>query len=229
MIRKIFAKARQEGRRFLLEPECYSILEKYNIPIANFLIARTAVEAAKCANKIGYAVALKILSRDVIHKSELGGVALDLKTKEDVCNAFHKISMNVKKQSPNSKIQGVLVQEMISPSTEVIVGAIKDPQFGPTIMFGLGGVFVELIKDVAFRLVPITRDEALGLIKGIKAYPILQGYRGSPAVNIEAIVHILVNISRLVNDYPEIQELDLNPIVVNEKRAKTIDARIIIE
>ncbi len=229
MIKKFLVNARKEGRRFLLEPECYSILEKYNIPVDNFRVARTAEEAAECANEIGYAVVLKILSQDVIHKSDLGGVALDLKTQEDVYKAFHKITMNVKKQSPNSKIQGVLVQEMVSPSIEVIVGAINDPQFGPTIMFGLGGVFVEVIKDVAFRLVPVRRDEALEMIREIKAYPILQGYRGTPAVDIESIAQILVNISRLVNNYPEIQELDLNPVVVNEKRAKVIDARLIID
>ena len=124
---------------------------------------------------------------------------------------------------------GVLVQEMVPPSMEVIVGTVKDPQFGSTIMYGLGGIFVEIIKDVSFRLVPITRDEAFEMIEELKAYPILQGYRKTSSVKKEAIIQILVNISQLISDYPEIEELDLNPIVINEKGAKVIDARIIIE
>jgi acetyl-CoA synthetase (ADP-forming) len=136
---------------------------------------------------------------------------------------------NVKKHDSKAKIVGVLVQEMAPPSTEVIVGAIKDPQFGPAIMFGLGGVFVEVLKDVTFRVAPITEDDACEMISEVKAYPLLKGYRNTPPADIDAITKILLSTSRLVTDHMEIKELDLNPVIVYEKGAKTVDARIILE
>jgi len=172
---------------------------------------------------------LKIVSPDIIHKSDVGGVVVNLKDERDVHNAYNQILENVKKQNPEAKIIGMLVQEMAPPSTEVIVGAIKDPQFGPSVMFGLGGIFVEVLKDVTFRVAPITRDEACEMISEVKAYPLLKGYRNTPPVDIGAIAEILLNTSKLVTDYQEIKELDLNPILVYEKGAKTVDARIILE
>jgi acetyl-CoA synthetase (ADP-forming) len=136
---------------------------------------------------------------------------------------------NVKKHKPNAKINGILVQEMAPCSTEVIIGAIKDAQFGPTLMFGFGGTFVEVMKDVSFRIAPITEEEAKEMITEVKAYPILRGYRGQPPADIDALAKILLNTSRLVMDHQEIKELDLNPVMVYEKGAKTVDARIILE
>lgn len=143
--------------------------------------------------------------------------------------AYNQIIENVKRSKPYAKILGVNVQEMALPSTEVIVGAIKDPQFGPTIMFGLGGIFVEVLKDVTFRVAPITEEDAKEMISEIKAYPILKGFRGAPPADIDAITRILVNTSRLIMEHQEIKELDLNPIIVYESGAKTVDARIILE
>ncbi len=137
--------------------------------------------------------------------------------------------MNVKKHKPEAKIVGILVQEMAPHSTEVIVGATKDPQFGPALMFGLGGVFVEVLKDVSFRIAPITKSDAQEMITEVKGYPILTGYRGQPPADINAIAEILLKTSMLVMDHQEIKELDLNPILVYEKGAKTVDARIILE
>ena len=226
---EIFSKVREEGRKFLLEPEAKSICKEYGIPVTDFRIAKNEAEAVSFADEIGYPVVLKIISPDVIHKSDVGGVIVGLKTAEDVRNAYKQIMENIKNHKPNAKIVGVLVQEMAPSSTEIIVGAIKDPQFGPALMFGLGGIFVEVLKDVTFRIAPLTRDEAEEMIKEVRAYPLLKGYRNTPPADIEAIVNILLNTSRLVMEHQEIKELDLNPIMVYEKGAKTVDARIILE
>ena len=226
---EIFSKVREEGRKFLLEPEAKSICKEYGIPVTDFRIAKNEAEAVSFADEIGYPVVLKIISPDVIHKSDVGGVIVGLKTAEDVRNAYKQIMENTKNHKPNAKIVGMLIQEMAPSSTEIIVGAIKDPQFGPALMFGLGGIFVEVLKDVTFRIAPLTRDEAEEMIKEVRAYPLLKGYRNTPPADIEAIVNILLNTSRLVMEHQEIKELDLNPIMVYEKGAKTVDARIILE
>jgi len=202
---------------------------EYGIPVTRFKLAKNEAQAVEFAEEIGYPVVLKIVSPDVIHKSDVGGVTINIKDAEDVQKAYERIMDSVKRHQPNAKIVGVLVQEMAPQSTEIIVGATKDPQFGPTLMFGLGGIFVEILKDVIFRIAPITEDEAREMITAIKAYPLLKGYRNTPPADIEAIVKILLNTSELVMDHQEIKELDLNPIMVYEKGAKTVDARIILE
>ncbi len=228
-VSRIFDEARREGRSFLLEPEAKTVCMGYGIPVTAFRVAKTEEEALKFAEDIGYPVVLKIVSPHIIHKSDVGGVVIDLKTPEEVKKAHRKILANVKKHKADAEIIGILVQEMAPKSTEVIVGATKDPQFGPALMFGLGGVFVEILEDVTFRVAPITERDALQMITEVKAYPILKGYRGQPPADIDAIANILLNTSKLVIDHPEIKELDLNPIMVYEKGAKTVDARIILE
>jgi acetyl-CoA synthetase (ADP-forming) len=226
---KIISQAQKEGRKALLETEAKTICMEYAIPVTKFKLAKTTGEAAEFAEQLGYPVVLKIVSPDIIHKSDAGGVMVNLKRKAEVQHAYGKILENAKKYKATAKIAGVLVQEMAPQSTEVIVGAIKDPQFGQTLMFGLGGVFVEILKDVTFRIAPITRGDAEEMVTGIKAYPLLKGYRNTPPTDIEAIISILLNVSCLVMDNPQIKELDLNPIIVYEKGAKTVDARIILE
>jgi len=213
-ISKILNKALKEGRKYLLEPEAKTVCMEYEIPVTNFKLAKEEAEAVKFAEDIGFPVVLKIVSPDIIHKSDVGGVIVGLKTEKEVRDAYKKILGNVKKHKTNAKIVGVLVQEMAPASTEVIVGAMKDPQFGPALMFGLGGVFVEVLKDVTFRVAPITEDEAREMITEVKAYPLLKGYRSMPPADIETIVQILLNTSRLVMEHQEIKELDLNPIMV---------------
>jgi acetyl-CoA synthetase (ADP-forming) len=225
----IFMEARKAGRKHLLEMEAKSVCMEYGIPVTQFRLAKSEAEAVKFAEEIGYPVVLKIVSPDIIHKYDVGGVMLNLKDAKNVRKAYKQIIKNVKKHKKDAEIVGVLVQEMAPPSTEVIVGAIKDPQFGHALMFGLGGVFVEVLKDVTFRIVPINEEEAREMIGEVKAYPLLKGYRGMPQADIEAIVQILLKTSRLVSEHPEIKELDLNPIMVYEKGAKTVDARIILE
>ena len=228
-VSQIFEEARKGGRAYLLEPEAKAVCMEYGIPVTKFRVAKDTEEAMRFAKETGYPVVLKIVSPDIIHKFDVGGVVLNLKNSEEVKDACNRILMNVKKRKPDAKIVGILVQEMIPPSTEIIIGATKDPQFGPALMFGLGGIFVEVLKDVSFRIAPITRSDAQEMITEVKGYPILKGYRGQPPADINAIVEILLNTSRLVMDHPEIKELDLNPILVYEKGAKTVDARIILE
>jgi acetyl-CoA synthetase (ADP-forming) len=228
-VTKIFEEAKKEGRKFLLEHEAKTVCKEYGVPITELKIANSAEEAAQFSEQIGYPTVLKIVSPEVLHKFDVGGVVLDINSKEEARNAYNQIIQSVKKHKPDAKIVGILVQEMAPSSTEVIVGSIKDAQFGPTLMFGFGGIFVEVMKDVSFRIAPITEDDAREMISEVKAYPILQGYRGQPPADINMIVKILQSISKLVMDYQEIKELDLNPVMVYEKGAKTVDARIIIE
>jgi acetate---CoA ligase (ADP-forming) subunit beta len=226
---KIINQAKKEGRKALLEPEAKMICMEYGILVTKFKVALNEKEAAKHADEIGYPVVLKIVSPDIIHKSDAGGVIVNLKNPAEVTNAYKKIIENVKKYNAKAKIVGVLVQEMAPQSTEVIVGAIKDPQFGQAIMFGLGGIFVEIFKDVNFRIAPLTLDDAKEMITELKAYPLLKGFRNTPPADIDALISILCNTSRLVMDNQEIKELDLNPIMAYQKGAKTVDARIILE
>lgn len=220
---------RRENRKNLLEPEAKTICQEYNIPVTRFKLAKGEAEATKFAEEIGFPVVLKIVSPDIIHKSDVGGVVLNLKNVHEVEKAYKTILTNVKNHQPKAEILGILIQEMAPSSTEVIVGALKDEQFGPTVMFGLGGIFVEILRDVAFRIAPVTKQEAELMITEIKAYPVLKGYRNQPPLDINAIAEIIVNASKLVTDHQEIKELDLNPIMVYEKGAKTVDARIILE
>ncbi len=228
-ISKLFTNVHKEGRKNLLETEAKAVCMEYGIPVTKFKLAENEAEAAKFADEIGYPVVLKIVSPDIIHKSDVGGVMINLKGEREVRNAYKQILQNIKKHKAKAKITGILVQEMAPSSTEVIIGAIKDPQFGPSIMFGLGGIFVEVLKDVTFRVAPVTEDEARQMITEVKAYPLLKGYRNQPPADIDAIVKILLNTSKLVMEHQEIKELDLNPIMVYKKGAKTVDARIILE
>lgn len=226
---KIISQARSENRKALLEPEAKTICMEYGISVTKFNVAKNEKEAAEFAAATGFPVVLKIVSPDIIHKSDAGGVIVNLKTKEEVQAAYNKILQNVKAYKPDANIVGILVQEMAPSSTEVIIGAVKDPQFGQTIMFGLGGIFVELLKDVTFRVAPIDEQEAAEMVVGVKAFPLLNGYRGSKPADVKAIVNLLLCVSKLVMDHPEIKELDLNPILVYPQGAKTVDARIILE
>jgi acyl-CoA synthetase (NDP forming) len=226
---QIFLQAHKEGRKYLLETEAKTVCIEYGIPVTKFQLAKNEGEAVESAEKIGYPIVLKVVSPDIIHKSDVGGVVVNLRNADEVRSAYKQILVNVRKHKAKAKIVGILVQEMAPSSTEVIVGAIKDPQFGPTLMFGLGGVFVEVLKDVTFRIAPIADDEAREMISEVKAYPLLKGYRNTPPADIDAIVKILLKTSQLVMDHQEIKELDLNPIMVYKKGAKVVDARIILE
>ena len=226
---KIINQAYNESRKSLLENEAKTICAEYGIPVTKFELYKTCQETIIAAQQIGFPIVLKIVSPDIIHKSDAGGVKLNLRSTSEVEKAFKEIMKNVKKYDKSARIIGVLVQEMAKPAIEVIVGAIKDPQFGQTLMFGLGGIFVEILKDVTFRVAPIMKEDAAEMISEVKAYPLLKGYRNTPPADINSLTKLLINTSRLIIENPEIKELDLNPVIVYEKGLKVVDARIILE
>ena len=225
----IFDQVRKEGRSILTEFESKRILKQAGISVVETKLAKTQKEAVLLSQKIGFPVALKIASPDVIHKSDSGGVKLSLSNAAEVKKAYDEIFKRVRKHYPNAAIHGVSVQKMVRAATEVIIGTSKDPQFGPVIMFGLGGIFVELLKDVSFRIIPVERRDAQEMIQEIKGYPLLQGFRGAEPASISAIVEIILKISRLVQENPQIKELELNPIFAYRNKAVAVDARIILE
>jgi len=226
---EILKTAYDEGRDFLFEHEAKELCGLYSLPVAKGKVARTEEEGVALAKEIGFPIVLKIVSPQILHKSDVGGVVLNVKDEAGVREAYRRIMNNVKTKKPEAKIDGVYVQEMAPSSTEVIVGATKDPVFGPTIMFGVGGIFVEVLKDVSFRLVPITKLDAEEMVHEIRSYKILEGARGMPKADESALVETLLNTSKMLMDCPEIKELDMNPILVYEKGAKVVDARIILE
>lgn len=225
----IFDQVKKEGRFILTEFESKRILKQAGISVVETKLAKTKKEAVSLSQKMGFPVALKITSPDVIHKSDSGGVKLSLNNGTEVKKAYDEILKKVRKQYPDAVVHGVSVQKMIRPGTEVIVGTSKDSQFGPVIMFGLGGIFVELLKDVSFRVIPVERRDAQEMIKEIKGYPLLQGYRGKEPANISTLVEIILKISKLIEENPQIKELELNPIFAFGDKAVAVDARIILE
>lgn len=222
-------QVKKEGRFILTEFESKKLLKQAGIPVVETKLAKTQKEAITLSQKMGFPVALKIVSPDVIHKSDSGGVKLSINSVSEVKKAYDEILKKIKKRVPNAVIHGVSVQKMVRPGTEVIVGTSKDPQFGPVIMFGLGGIFVEILKDVSFRVIPIGQRDAQEMIQEIKGYPLLQGYRGKEPASISAIIQIILKISKLIEENPQIKELELNPIFVYRDKAVGVDARIILE
>ncbi|OGQ04936.1 MAG: acetyl-CoA synthetase [Deltaproteobacteria bacterium RBG_19FT_COMBO_46_12] len=225
----IFDQVKREGRSILTEFESKKILKQAGISVVETRLAKTPKEAVSLSQKMGFPVVLKIASPDVIHKSDSGGVKLSLSNVSEVRKAYDEILKKVKKQYPGAVIHGISVQKMLRPGTEVIVGTSKDPQFGPVIMFGLGGIFVELLKDVSFRVIPVERKDAQEMIQEIKGYPLLKGYRGKEPADISSLVNIILKLSRFIEENPQIKELELNPIFAYRNRAVAIDARIILE
>jgi acetyl-CoA synthetase (ADP-forming) len=220
---------KKEGRLVLTEFESKKILKQAGVPVIETRLAKTPKEAVAISQKMGFPVALKIASPDILHKSDSGGVRLSLNSASEVRNAYREILDGARKNYPSSSILGVSVQKMAKPGTEVIVGTSKDPQFGPVMMFGLGGIFVEVLKDVSFRIIPLNRKDAREMIEEIKGYPLLKGYRGKDPADIPALIEIILKISNLMELNPEIKELELNPILAYRKGALGVDARIILE
>ncbi|BDR93035.1 acetyl-CoA synthetase [Vulcanisaeta souniana JCM 11219] len=226
----IITKALEEGRYKLLEHESFELLRQYNIPVPDFALVQNVDEALKVVKDIGYPVVLKVVSPDIIHKSDVGGVILNINNDDELKNACERIRNNIKEKSPYARISGFLLQRMVPEGLETIVGATKDPIFGHVIAFGLGGVMVEVLQDVSFRIVPITEDDARSMIREIKGYRLFNGYRNMLARDEEAIVYIITKFSELLSDNLNIVEADLNPVIVLErgKGAYAADARFII-
>jgi acyl-CoA synthetase (NDP forming) len=218
----------ESGRTILTEIESKEILKELGIPIVKVELARNKTEAIRLSTSIGFPLAMKISSPDITHKTDIGGVKLGIKNKTHVKKAFDSIIQSARKHFPNVQIDGVTIQKMAASGVEIIIGITRDPQFGPVIMFGLGGVFVEIIQDVSFRILPLTSRDAHEMIKEIKGYPLLKGFRGSEPVDIEFLEKLLIGISSFIENFPQIKELDLNPVFAYKKGAIVVDARIIL-
>lgn len=227
-VEKVFAQVRAEGRKNLLEEEGQEVLRAYGFPAPKSILAAKDKEAIRAAKKIGFPVVMKIASPQIIHKSDAGGVKVGLKNPQEVRAAFKEIIKNAKKYDKKAIIKGVLVQEMVKGGKETIIGSKLEPGFGPVVMFGMGGIYVEVLKDVTFRLAPVTDKEADEMISSIKTSKLLQGVRGEKPSDIKKLSECIQRLSQLVSDFKEIKELDMNPVLVfeNGKGCKAVDVRI---
>ena len=227
-IESVVNQARAEGRNLLSEVEAKELLHQAGVPVERAVLVTTEKEARIQAEQIGYPVVLKIVSPDISHKSDIGGVKVGLDDGDAVTAAFEEIMANAKKSAPDASITGIAVQRMAREGTEVIVGVTTDAQFGPVVMFGLGGIMVEVMKDVSFRVVPVAERDATQMIDEIKGKAILDGVRGQPPVDKAAIRSVILQVSEFVERNPDVLELDLNPMLVYPDGAIAVDARIVI-
>ena len=227
-IERLLADARREGHAALTEPETKTMLAHAGITVPAGTVATSAAHAARLARRIGFPVVLKIVSRDVAHKSDVGGVALDLRSEQAVRLAYARILQRVRKACGGARVDGVLVMPHLR-GTEVILGATQDGQLGPVVVCGLGGTAVELLGDVSFRLVPIDERDAREMLGEIRSAPLLNGYRGAPAVDIAGIVRALLSLSRLMGRFSHlIREIEINPMVVTPRGAVAVDALAVL-
>ena len=226
-VHQIIEKAKKE-KRSLLETEAKELLREYGIPVPDFKLIKSEEEITGLAKKINFPLVMKIVSPDIIHKTDAGGVKIGIKDEKEAKLAYQGIISEAKKYNKEAKISGAIVYTMVPQGTEIIIGMMKDPHFGPVIMFGLGGIFVEVLKDISFRIIPLEERDAQEMITEIKGYEILKGARGETPKDIEAIKNLLMKISQLSIENPEIKEIDLNPIFVFKKGLQVVDARMIL-
>jgi len=226
---KIFEIVRKEGRRNLTEMESREVLKYYGIPVVDGEVVHSIDDAIHFAEKNGYPVVLKVVSKDVIHKTDVGGVITDIKTDKEIKEGFNKILVNVSEKLPRARIDGIFIQKMLPKSPEVFIGGKKDPTFDHILLFGMGGIFVEIFEDVSFRVVPITLKEANEMISEVKSSKILMGFRGQEPADTKFLANLLLKTSKMLEENQEIKELDINPIFALKKGAIAVDARIVID
>jgi len=224
---QIIEKAKKE-KRSLLETEAKELLREYGIPVPDFKLIKSEDEIVGLAKEINFPIVMKIVSPDIIHKTEAGGVKVGIKDEKEAKAAYQDIIYKVKKYKKEAKISGIIAYSMIPQGTEIIIGMMKDPHFGPVIMFGLGGIFVEILKDISFRILPLEERDAEEMISEIKGYQILKGIRGETPKDVKSIRDVLMKISQLVMDNPEIKEIDLNPVFLFNQGLQVVDARMIL-
>jgi len=225
-VARIVDEALAEGREHLSEREALAVFECYGIPTIGYRTARDADEAVAAAQELGFPVVMKVLSPDVIHKSDVGGVAVDLRSPEEIREAFQRIMEAVAREVPEARVQGVLLEQFIKGGRETIIGVSHDPAFGPIVMFGLGGIYVEGLKDVVFRVHPVTRGDASEMVRSLRGGRILEGLRGEPGVDFEGLSEVVERVSQLVGDHERIVELDINPFLAFDDGGVAVDARI---
>jgi acyl-CoA synthetase (NDP forming) len=226
--KKVIDGVRAEGRKFVTEPEAKGILRAYGVEATHEVLCKTAEEAIVAAGKIGYPVVMKVVSPQIVHKTEFKAVRLNVCSSDEVGSAFLDMVHGARDRIPDLKLNGVLVSET-ARGQEIIIGSIRDHQFGQMIMFGLGGINVEVFKDVSYRLVPLEEIDAKEMISELKGMKLLQGFRGHEGVNTEELVRTLMAVSRLILDFPEIDEMDINPLFADKHGVKVADARIMLD
>jgi acetate---CoA ligase (ADP-forming) subunit beta len=226
---KIVENIMTSGRKVALPDESLELVKLFGIDVADYALVKTAEEAVEVSEKIGFPLVMKIASPDALHKTDMGGVVIGLKNVQEVERNFNKVIDSLKRNVPSARVAGVLIQKQLPEATHLIVGGLCDEQFGPAVMFGLGGVFVELFKDVSFRIAPVTEVEAVEMVKEIKAYPVLSGYRGSKIVDITQLIQAIINVSELISNINAIKEVEINPLFAYEKSVKAVDARVILK
>jgi len=226
----LVSRVRADGRTFLLADEAQELMALLDIPMPRNSVARNIEEAIKASEAIGYPVVMKVVSKDIIHKSDAGGVALDLENRDEVVDAYQAIIRSCRRYNPDALIEGVEVCEQISLKNETIVGARLDANFGPVIMFGMGGIYVEVLKDVSFRALPVNRKEILRLIKETKAYTLLLGVRGDSQKDIEKVMDTVIKVGSLIMDCRSISDIEINPLVAFDqgKGVKAVDVRVLL-
>lgn len=224
----IIQHALQQGCFELMEPEARELAKAFGITTPEYRVATSPGDAVQVAAAIGFPVVLKIVSPNIIHKTDVGGVKVGINDNKGVNAAYREIINNVQKNCPDAKIRGVIVSAMALPAPEVIIGGLRDPQFGPAVMFGMGGVFVEIFKDISFRISPLEEYEALEMIGEVKGSAILKGFRNSKALDISTLAQTILKVSEMMMSLLEIKEIDLNPILVYPKGVKAVDVRVIL-
>ncbi len=225
---ELLNKALKEKRKTLSVNESKTILLKEGFPINPTAFGTSLAEIKEKAQKIGFPLVLKVSSKNIVHKSDIGGVVTGIRDMRDLEDQFHLMTKNIAKKVPNADIEGYLIEKM-ETGIELLVGSTYDPMFGPILAFGLGGIYVEVLKDVVFRLIPIDREDATEMLSEIKATRILDGIRGQLPVDKRALVDLLLRTSSFINKHPEIKELDLNPVFASDKGVTVVDARIILK
>jgi acyl-CoA synthetase (NDP forming) len=229
VIKQIIEKAKSENRNLLTEIEAKQVFKEAGLQVTDTRLATNKKDAIAMSTEMGFPVVLKIVSPDILHKTEANGVKLNLKTADDVAKAFDEIMVSAKEKFPNANIHGVAVQGMAKSGLEIIIGMTLDTQFGPVLMFGLGGIFVEVMKDVSFGITPLMKRDADEMIRSIKGYPLLNGFRGAPKIDVANLESWLLKLSDFAQTYPEVKEFDLNPIFAYAQGAMVVDARIILK
>ena len=229
VIKQIIEKAKSENRNLLTEIEAKQVFKEAGLTVTDTRLAVNKKDAVAMSMEMGFPVVLKIVSPDILHKTEANGVKLNLKTADDVAKAFDEIMASAKEKFPNANIHGVAVQGMAKSGLEIIIGMTLDAEFGPVLMFGLGGIFVEVMKDVSFGIIPLTKRDAGEMIRSIKGYPLLNGFRGAQKIDVANLESWLLKLSDFAQTYPEVKEFDLNPIFAYAQGAMVVDARIILK
>lgn len=224
-IRAIIVKAVSAGQKALTEPSAKELLKFAGVSVPRFEVISEIENAEKASARIGFPLVLKVISRDISHKSEAHGVSAGIKNFKALEDEISCMTLNVADHSPFAEIEGFLLEEFIASGVEVVAGALRDSQFGPVVMFGSGGAGVELMKDVSWRLGPVTKDEALEMMSEVKGYPLLTGFRGSAPKDINAVAEVLVTLSKIMDENPELKELEINPLMAGVSGAVAVDAK----